>query len=81
MLPIVVCPLRCLEKGKDVVQDAAILNEACLRVMDEVRKEWTYASTDHLGEDFVGSSKKGDRTPLPNLLSIPPFQKKTNHTC
>ena len=56
MLPTVLRPLRCLEKGEDVVQDAAILNKACLRVTDEVRKEWMYLSIDHLGEDFVGSS-------------------------
>ena len=48
--------------------------------MNEVRKEWTYSSADHLGEDFVGNSKDGDRAPLPNLLSITPFWEEVDHT-
>ena len=63
-----------------VVQNAAVLKEACLSVTNEVRKEWSYSSADHLGNDFAGDGEEGDRAPLPNLLSISPFRDKADHT-
>ena len=41
--------------------------------MNEVRKEWSYSSAGHLGEDFIGGSEEGDRVPLSDLLCVSPF--------
>ena len=80
-MPIVLCPLCHLGEGKVVVQDATILDKACLCVVNEVRKEWSYLSTNHLGEDFVGCGKESNRVPLLDLLSISGFREETDHAC
>ena len=80
MLPGVLSPLRRLREGEDIVQNAAILDKACLSVMDEIRDEWPNSSTHHFGEDFVGGGEEGDHAPLTDLLSISPFRDETDQT-
>ena len=78
MLPIVICPLRRLGEGEDIVQDTAIFDKACLCVMDWVQEEWPYLSTNHFGEDFVSCGEEGDRPPLSDLLMVSPFGDKVD---
>ena len=73
MLPTLLCPLCRLLKCEDIVQDALILNKACLRVMDEVGEKGTYLGANHFGKGLIGRGEEGDRLPLTNLLSIAPF--------
>ena len=46
--------------------------------MDQVRKKGMDATTNHLGEDFIGRGKEGDRAPLSDLVSVPTFGNKAD---
>ena len=48
--------------------------------MDQIEKKRADPAIAHLGEDFVGSGKEGDRALLPDLLSLSPFGEETNQT-
>ena len=58
------CPLCRLREGEDIIQDAALLDEACLCVVNQVQEEWPYLSTNHLGEDFVSYGEESLYPPL-----------------
>ena len=76
MLATVLGPLCRLRKREDVIQDATILDETCLSVVDQVRKQGAEAVADHFGEDFVSRREEGDGTPLSDLLPVFPFREE-----
>ena len=70
VLLAVLCPLCCLRDGEDNIEDAPILDKACLHVVDEIREKRPLSSAHHFGGRFIGNGEEDDR---PLLTDFCPY--------